>query len=293
MVVERGQGVFQDPDVQKTLQADLQNAQTAICDEHDSRQQEGEGVAALERQHGDEKAHGAAAGIAHQQAGGLGIQPQVGQQRTDEHHTSRSIRTQFGLISQQVGANGNHCQTGGKAVHTIGAVDHVDACPDQDDDEQQVHCIRQGEAPLQKVYAAAIEVQVGDARQHRDDKIDDAFFVLIPGGFGGIVQITGEHGGDQQHIVHHILCVEGQKRQRHQCDAQHKDQSGASRLALGKLAVHRKGAAVIVGQFIAENGICQGGQGKCQQKCHGLHAPLPDDRGQHLDHKITFLFLSV
>ena len=56
MVVERGQGVFQNPDVQKTLQADLQNAQTAICDEHDSRQQEGEGVAALERQQGDEKA---------------------------------------------------------------------------------------------------------------------------------------------------------------------------------------------------------------------------------------------
>ena len=40
MVVERGQGVFQDPDVQKTLQADLQNAQAAVRDEHDSRQQE-------------------------------------------------------------------------------------------------------------------------------------------------------------------------------------------------------------------------------------------------------------
>ena len=143
------------------------------------------------------------------------------------------------------------------------------------------------------MHPAAIEVQVGDARQHRDDKIDDAFFVLIPGSFGGIVQITGEHGSNEQHIVHHILCVEGQERQRHQCDAQHKDQSGASRLALGKLAVHRKGAAVVVGQFIAENGICQGGQGKRQQKCHGIHAPLPDDRGQHLDHKITFLFLSV
>ena len=50
---------------------------------------------------------------------------------------------------------------------------------------------------------------------------------------------------------------------------------------------------MVVGQFIAENGIRQGGQGKRQQKCHGIHAPLPDDRGQHLDHKITFLFLSV
>ena len=60
MVVEGGQGVFQNPDVQKTLQADLQNAQAAVCDEHDSRQQEGEGMTALERQHGDEKAHSAA-----------------------------------------------------------------------------------------------------------------------------------------------------------------------------------------------------------------------------------------
>ena len=250
-------------------------------------------MTALERQHGDEKAHCAAAGIAHQQAGGLGVEPQVGQQRTDEHHTSRSIRAQLGLIGQQIGADGHHRQTGRKAVHTIGTVDHVDACPDKDDDEQQVHRIRQGEAPLQKVYAAAVEVQVGDARQHRNDKINDALFVLVPRGLGGIVQIAGQHGGDDQHIVHHILGGEGQERQRHQCDAQHKDQSGASRLALGKLAVHRKGAAVVVGQFIAENGIRQGGQGKRQQKCHGIHAPLPDDRGKHLDHKITFLFLSV
>ena len=143
------------------------------------------------------------------------------------------------------------------------------------------------------MYVAAVEVQVGDARQHCNDKINDALFVLIPRGLGGIVQIAGEHGSDQQHIVHHILGGEGQKRQRHQCDAQHKNQSGASRLALGKFAVHRKGAAVVVGQFIAENGIRQGSQGKRQQKCHGIHAPLPDDRGQHLDHKITFLFLSV
>ena len=293
MVVEGGQGVFQNPDVQKTLQADLQNAQAAVCDEHNGGKQKGKRMAALERQHGDEKAHGAAASIAHQQAGGLGVEPQVGQQRTNEHHTGGGVGAQLGLISQQVGANGHHRQTGGKAVHTVGAVDHVDACPDKDDDEQQVHRVGQREAPLQKVYAAAIEVQVGDARQHRDDKINDAFFVLIPRGLGGIVQIAREHGGDEQHIVHHILGVEGQERQRHQRDAQYKDQSGASRLALGKLAVHRKGAAVVVGQFIAENGIRQGGQGKRQQKCHGIHAPLPDDRGQHLDHKITFLFLSV
>ena len=279
--------------MQKTLQADLQNAQAAVRDEHDSRQQEGEGMAALEGQHGDEKAHGAAAGVAHQQAGGLGVEPQVGQQRTDEHHTGGGVGTQLGLIGQQVGANGHHCQTGGKAVHTVGAVDHVDACPDEDDDEQQVHRIGQREAPLQKVHPAAVEVQVGDARQHRNDKIDDALFVLVPSSLGGIVQIAGEHGSDQQHIIHHILGGEGQKRQRHQRDAQHKDQSGAARLALGKFAVHRKGAAMVVGQFIAENGIRQGGQGERQQKCHGIHAPLPDDRGKHLDHKITFLFLSV
>ena len=33
MVVERGQGVFQNPDVQKALQTDLQNAQAAVYDE--------------------------------------------------------------------------------------------------------------------------------------------------------------------------------------------------------------------------------------------------------------------
>ena len=279
--------------MQKTLQADLQNAQAAVCDEHNGGKQKGKRMAALERQHGDEKSHGAAAGIAHQQAGGLGVKPQVGQQRTNEHHTGGGVGAQLGLIGQQVGANGHHCQTGGKAVHTVGTVDHIDACPDKDDDEQQVHRIGQREAPLQKVYAAAIEVQVGHARQHRNDKINDAFFVLIPRGLGGIVQIAGEHRGDEQHIIHYILGVEGQKRQRHQCDAQHKDQPGATRLALGKLAVHRKGAAMVVGQFIAENGIRQGGQSERQQKCHGIHAPLPDDRGQHLDHKITVLFLSV
>ena len=48
-------------------------------------------MTALERQHGDEKAHSAAARIAHQQAGGLGIQPQVSQQRTDEHHTGGGV----------------------------------------------------------------------------------------------------------------------------------------------------------------------------------------------------------
>ena len=264
MVVERGQGVFQNPDVQKTLQADLQNAQAAVRDEHNGGKQKGKRMTALEGQHGDEKAHGAAAGVAHQQAGGLGVEPQVGQQRTDEHHAGGGVGAQFGLISQQVGANGHHRQTGGKAVHTIGTVDHVDACPDKDDDEQQVHRIGQRKAPLQKVHPAAVEVQVGDARQHRNDKINDALFVLVPSGLGGIVQIAGEHGGDEQHIVHHILGVEGQERQRHQRDAQHKDQPGASRLALGKFAVHRKGAAMVVGQFIAENGICQGGQDKCQ-----------------------------
>ena len=50
---------------------------------------------------------------------------------------------------------------------------------------------------------------------------------------------------------------------------------------LGPFAVVEDGAAVVVGQFIAENGIRQGGQGKRQQKCHGIHAPLPDDRGKH------------
>ena len=48
MVVQRGQGVLEDGDVQKPLEADLQDAQAAVHNEHQRGQQKGEGMAALE-----------------------------------------------------------------------------------------------------------------------------------------------------------------------------------------------------------------------------------------------------
>ena len=47
MVVQRGQGILEDGDVQKPLEADLQDAQAAVHNEHQRGQQEGEGAATL------------------------------------------------------------------------------------------------------------------------------------------------------------------------------------------------------------------------------------------------------
>ena len=284
MIVQRGAGVLEDGDVQEALQADLQDAQAAVHDEHDGRQQEGEGMAALQRQDRDEEAHGTAAGIAHQQAGGLCVGPQVGQQRTHEHDTCGAVVTQLLLIGQQVGADGHNGHAGGQAVHTVGAVDHVDAGPDQDDDQQQVHGIRQREAPLQELHPAAVEVQVGDTGHDGDHKINDALLVLVPGGLGGIVEVAGEHGRDEQHRVDDILHLERQECQRHQRDAQHEDQAGAAGLALGQAAVDRKLAAVVMGKFIVEYRIHQSREDKGQQERQSVHAALPHDRKQHFDH---------
>ena len=138
--------------MQEALQADLQDAQAAVHDEDQRRQQEGERVAALERQHREEEAHGAAARVTHQQGGGLGIHPQVGQQCADEDDGGGAVVGQLFVVGDQVGADGHHRQTGGQAVHTVGAVDHVDAGPDQDDDEQQIHRIGQGEGMGISIY---------------------------------------------------------------------------------------------------------------------------------------------
>ena len=115
VVVQRGAGVLEDGNVQKALQADLQDAQTAIHDEHDGCQQEGKWMAALKGQHCDKEAHCAAAGIAHQQAGRLCVGPQIGQQRTHEHNACGAVLGQLCFIGQQLGADGHHCNTCRKA----------------------------------------------------------------------------------------------------------------------------------------------------------------------------------
>ena len=62
-------------------------------------------MAALERQHREEEAHGAAARVTHQQGGGLGIHPQVGQQCADEDDGGGAVVPQFLAVSQQEGAD--------------------------------------------------------------------------------------------------------------------------------------------------------------------------------------------
>ena len=241
-------------------------------------------MAALERQHGNEKAHSAASGVAHQQAGRFCVGPQIGQQCTHEHNTCGAVLGQLCFIGQQVGADGHDCHAGRQTVHAVGAVDHIDAGPDQNDDEQQVHCIRQREAPLQKVHTAAVEVQVSGTGYNGDHKIDQAFFVLIPCGLCRIVKVTGQHGRNEQHGVDDILHLEGQEGHRHQRDAQHEDQAGTAGLALGKCTIHRKLAAMVMGEPVMKNGIHQSRESKCQQKCQSIHAALSHDRKQQFDH---------
>ena len=134
------------------------------------------------------------------------------------------------------------------------------------------------------MYAAAVEVEVGHARHGGNDKIDDALFVLVPCGLGGIVKVTGQHGRDQQYGVNDVLHLEWQEGQRHQCDAQHKDQAGTAGLALGKRTVHRKFAAMVVRKFIVKNRIHQGREGKGKQECQSIHTALSHDRKQPFDH---------
>ena len=271
MVVQRGQGVLEDGDVQKPLEADLQDAQAAVHNEHQRGQQEGEGMAALEGQNGQEEAHGAAARVTHQQGGRLGVLPQVGQQSTNEHNACGGVIPQFLPVGQQEGADADHGKAGGKAVHAIGAVDHIDAGPDQDDDQDEVDGIGQVEAPAQEVDLRAVEVQVGHARHNGDDQIDQALFVLVPGSLGGIVKIAGEHGRNEQDGVDDVLCFKGHHGQRDQCDAEHEDEAGAPGLALGEFAVHGKRAAMVVGELIVEHRVHQRGQRKCKQKAQRIH----------------------
>ena len=170
--------------------------------------------------------------------------------------------------------------------YTVGAVDHVDAGPDQDDDEQQVHRIRQGEAPLQELHAAAVEVEVGHACHHGDDKVDDAFFVLVPGLFGGIVKVAGEHGSDEQHGVDDIFYPERQECQRHQRDAQHEDQAGTAGLALGQAAIDGKFTAMVVGKLVVEQRI-----GKRSERNASRNAAASTPRCPTTDTRDSIIFL--
>ena len=228
-------------------------------------------MAALEGQDGQEEAHGAAARVTHQQGGRLGVLPQVSQQGTNEHDACGGVIPQFLPVGQQEGADADHGKAGGKAVHAIGAVDHVDAGPDQDDDEDEVDGIGQAEAPAQEVDLRAVEVQVGHARHNSDDQIDQALFVLVPGSLGGIVKIAGEHGRNEQDGVDDILCLKRHHGQRDQCDAEYKDEAGTPGLALGEFAIHGKRAAMVVGELIVEHRVHQRGQRKCKQKAQRIH----------------------
>ena len=278
--MQRGAGVLEDGNVQKALQADLQDAQTAIHDEHDGCQQEGKRMAAFEGQHCDKEAHCAAAGIAHQQAGRLCVGPQIGQQRTHEHNACGAVLGQLCFIGQQVGTDGHHCNTCRKAVHAVGAVDHIDAGPDQNNDQQQVHSIRQSETPLQEIHTAAVEVEVGHTCNNGNGKINDTLFILVPCSFSSIVKVAGQHGCNEQDGVDDVFHLERQECQRYQCDAQHEDQAGTTGLTLGKRTVHRKLAAMVVRKLIVKNGVHQSRKGKRQQECQSIDAALSYDRKQ-------------
>ena len=58
------------------------------------------------------------------------------------------------------------------------------------DDEDEVDGIGQAEAPAQEVDLRAVEVQVGDARHHCDDKVDESLFVLVPRRLGGVIEVA-------------------------------------------------------------------------------------------------------
>ena len=241
-------------------------------------------MTALQGQQRQEKAHGPAASIAHQQRGGLCVGPQIRQQRTNEHRTHRGVRPQLGLICHQERANRHNAHTGRQPVHTIGTVDHIDAGPDQDHDQQQIHRVGQCKLPAQQLHAAAVEIQVGHTCHHRNGQVDQTFFVLVPSFFRCIIQVTGQHRSHQKHRVDQILGAERHKRKADQRNAQHKDQAGATGFALGQLSVHCKRTAMVLGKFITEQRVHQCGQCKCQQQCHCIYTPLPNGRCQHRNH---------
>ena len=271
MVVQRGQGILEDRDVQKALEADFQDAQAAVHNEHQRGQQEGEGMVALESQNGKEEAHGTAACVTHQQGRGFGVLPQVGQQGTDKDNAGGGVIPQFVPVSQQEGTDADHGKAGGKAVHAIGAVDHVDAGPDQDDDQNEVDGIGQAEAPLQKTDTGTVEVQVGHTCHNGDDQVDQTLFVLVPGGLGGIIEVAGKHGGDEQDGVDDVLGLKRHHGQRDQRNAEHEDEAGTTGLALGELAIHGESTAMIVGELIVEYRIHQRCQNKRHQEAQRIH----------------------
>lgn len=157
-----------------------------------------------------------------------------------------------------------------RPVHAIGTVDHVDAGPDQDDDQDEVDGIGQAEAPAQEVDLRAVEVQVGHARHNGDDQIDQALFVLVPGSLGGIVKIAGEHGRNEQDGVDDILCFKGHHGQRDQCDAEHKNEAGTPALPW-RVRHSRQTHGHGRGELIVEHRVHQRGQRKCKQKAQRIH----------------------
>ena len=110
----------------------------------------------------------------------------------------------------------------------------------------------------------AVEVQVGHTRHDGDDEVDEAFFVFVPRHFRSIVKIAREHGGNEQHGIDDILGAQRHHCQRNQRDAEHEDEAGTAGLALGELAVHRKGAAMVLGELFPEDRVHQRRQRKGQ-----------------------------
>ena len=76
-------------------------------------------VAALERQHCNEKAHGAASGIAHQQAGRLCVGPQIGQQCTNYTDSANGGTVEITSVTDTSDTNYNaaYNANGGKSYH--------------------------------------------------------------------------------------------------------------------------------------------------------------------------------
>ena len=104
-----------------------------------------------------------------------------------------------------------------------------------------------------RLLAAVFRLAQGCPDACAQEVIDQALFVLVPGGLGGIVKIAGEHGRNEQDGVDDILCFKGHHGQRDQCDAEYKDEAGTPGLALGEFAVHGKRAAMVVGELIVEH----------------------------------------
>ena len=138
--------------------------------------------------------------------------------------------------------------------------------------------VRDLEIPAQQLHAAAVEIQIGDAGHRRDDEIDQALFVFVPGGVGGVVQVARQHGRNEQHHIDAVFQMERHKGQGNQHDAQHKDQARAPGFALGQGAVHRVGPAMVLGQAAAEQAGKQPRKHERQQERQRIHPALANDR---------------